>query len=522
MRRPAARHVCATIGRMPLGEFDLIATLLHAPGATRRARRRRRLRAAGAGAGPCSWRCRATCWSKAATSCPPSPPERLGHKALAVNLSDLAACGARPLAFTLALALPRVDEAFLDGFARRPVRAGRRARLRAGRRRHHAGPLTICITVFGEVPPGQALLRDGARAGDDLWVSQARSATRAWRSRCCAARVALRRRCVRARAPRDGAAAAARGARAGAARHRQRGDRRLSDGLFGDLGHVLRALARRRRRSRPTRCRAARAGRAAARRCSATACSAGGDDYELLFTAPASARAARRSALPTRAGVAVDAHRPRRGRSRAARASTPDGRVDARPARGFDHFAADDRAMSTLPLPPVDRLRAAPRRPALPARAPGASDRARLRQRPGAGARPAPSARCGPGSPSSCCSRWLDDWHMGACCSRCRSLLGWWACTATARRPAPGRPGRDRLGRGRRVLARAVAGHAGRLLGPVGGVRAVPLLRRRQAGPGGLGRPLVQGARRRQPIGWRARASASCSTTWWRRSARCS
>ena len=45
-------------------------------------------------------------------------PERLGHKALAVNLSDLAACGARPLAFTLALALPRADEAFLAGFAR--------------------------------------------------------------------------------------------------------------------------------------------------------------------------------------------------------------------------------------------------------------------------------------------------------------------------------------------------------------------------------------------------------------------
>ena len=45
-------------------------------------------------------------------------PQRLGHKALAVNLSDLAACGAKPMAFTLALALPRVDEVFLDGFAR--------------------------------------------------------------------------------------------------------------------------------------------------------------------------------------------------------------------------------------------------------------------------------------------------------------------------------------------------------------------------------------------------------------------
>ena len=56
------------------------------------------------------------------------PPDALGHKALAVNLSDLAACGARPVAFTLALALPRVDEAFLAGFAAGLLRAGRRAR----------------------------------------------------------------------------------------------------------------------------------------------------------------------------------------------------------------------------------------------------------------------------------------------------------------------------------------------------------------------------------------------------------
>jgi len=49
---------------------------------------------------------------------PTVPADRLGHKALAVNLSDLAACGAQPLAFTLALALPRADEAFLAAFAR--------------------------------------------------------------------------------------------------------------------------------------------------------------------------------------------------------------------------------------------------------------------------------------------------------------------------------------------------------------------------------------------------------------------
>ena len=96
---------------------------------------------------------------------------RLGHKALAVNLSDLAACGARPLGFTLALALPQADEAWLEAFSRGllqladlhgcPLVGGDTTQC----------PLNICITVFGEVPTGQALLRSGARPGDDLYVS---------------------------------------------------------------------------------------------------------------------------------------------------------------------------------------------------------------------------------------------------------------------------------------------------------------------------------------------------------------
>jgi thiamine-monophosphate kinase len=115
---------------------------------------------------------------------PDVKPAHLGHKALAVNLSDLAACGAQPLAFTLALSLPAIDEAWLQGFS---------DGLMALADEHHcaliggdttAGPLNICITVFGSVPvPGrkqpssepqgnsQALLRSGARAGDDLYVS---------------------------------------------------------------------------------------------------------------------------------------------------------------------------------------------------------------------------------------------------------------------------------------------------------------------------------------------------------------
>lgn len=102
---------------------------------------------------------------------PDVDPASLGHKALAVNLSDLAAMGARPLAFTLALALPRADEAWLERFA---------AGMFALADRHDCeliggdttrGPLNICVTVLGELPVGVALRRDRAEPGDDLWVS---------------------------------------------------------------------------------------------------------------------------------------------------------------------------------------------------------------------------------------------------------------------------------------------------------------------------------------------------------------
>ena len=98
-------------------------------------------------------------------------PEALGHKALAVNLSDLAAMGARPLGFTLALALPQADEAWLAAFARGlfaladahacPLVGGDTTR----------GPLNICITVMGEVRPGLAMQRSQAQVGDDLYLT---------------------------------------------------------------------------------------------------------------------------------------------------------------------------------------------------------------------------------------------------------------------------------------------------------------------------------------------------------------
>lgn len=96
---------------------------------------------------------------------------KLGHKALAVNLSDLAAMGAAPRWATLALALPEADEAWLDGFARGFFALADRFGVELVGGDTTRGPCCICIAILGEVPSGRALLRSGARPGDDVWVS---------------------------------------------------------------------------------------------------------------------------------------------------------------------------------------------------------------------------------------------------------------------------------------------------------------------------------------------------------------
>lgn len=100
-------------------------------------------------------------------------PAALGHKALAVNLSDLAACGAQPLGATLAIALPAVDDAWLEAFASGlfALADAHGCELVGGDTTR--GPLTLSLTVFGSVPPGSAHLRSGASAGDDIYVSHA-------------------------------------------------------------------------------------------------------------------------------------------------------------------------------------------------------------------------------------------------------------------------------------------------------------------------------------------------------------
>ncbi len=98
-------------------------------------------------------------------------PEALGHKALAVNLSDLAAMGAEPAWVTLALTLPRIDDQWLDGFARGFSRLAQAHKVQLIGGDTTRGPLSLTVQVQGFVPEGLALRRDTARVGDDIYVT---------------------------------------------------------------------------------------------------------------------------------------------------------------------------------------------------------------------------------------------------------------------------------------------------------------------------------------------------------------
>lgn len=230
-------------------------------------------------------------------------PQRLGHKALAVNLSDLAACGARPVAFTLALALPRVDEGWVRGFAEGlwALADAHDVELVGGDTT--AGPLTINITVFGEVPAGQALRRSGARPGDEIWVSgclgDARLALEAFRGAVELPGDALQRvrPALEQPQPRIALGRALLGVATAAID--------LSDGLVGDLGHVLERSSVGALIDEPRLPRSPVL-RGLPEAWQRTCLLSGGDDYELLFTAAPQSRADVEAAA-NRAGVAVHA-----------------------------------------------------------------------------------------------------------------------------------------------------------------------------------------------------------------------
>lgn len=219
-------------------------------------------------------------------------PAWLGHKSLAVNLSDLAACGAQPRAFLLSLSLPRAEAAWLEGFSQGLLGLADAHGCELVGGDTTQGPLNIAITVIGDVPKGQALLRSGALPGDEIYVSgtlgDARLALEAFRGQVSLPQQMLTRCRHRLEQPEPRVALgmALRGVASAAAD--------ISDGLLGDLGHIL-----------------AQSGVAAHLQLAAccglmdvhdapqiddqwlqTCIFSGGDDYELVFTAAPGKRAA--------------------------------------------------------------------------------------------------------------------------------------------------------------------------------------------------------------------------------------
>ena len=259
-------------------------------------------------------------------------PEALGHKALAVNLSDLAAVGAEPAWATLALTLPAVDEHWLTGFARGFAALATATGVRLVGGDITRGPLSITIQVHGFVPTGQALRRAGARPGDLIAVSgtlgDAGLALRQLFARRADPAAPLPDPMLRARlerpTPRLALGQALRGLASAAID--------LSDGLAADLGHLLTASG----------C-GARVELARLPLTPAVAAQndwhlplAAGDDYELCFTLPPR-HAARLDELSACAGCRLSLI----GTVEAGDALTfvaPDGQ-NWWPARaGYDHF----------------------------------------------------------------------------------------------------------------------------------------------------------------------------------------
>lgn len=217
-------------------------------------------------------------------------PFDIGWKALAVNLSDLAAMGATARWVTLALTLPDSDETFLREFARGFFALAEREGVSLVGGDTTRGPLSLTVTALGTVPAGAALRRDGGQAGDDLYVSGTlgdaglglRLELNQWLEDLpTAARdVALAR--LHRPEPRLALGRALRGVASACLD--------ISDGLAQDLGHLLAASgvgAELELSALPRSAALASIDPAFADILALTS----GDDYELLFSAPASVRA---------------------------------------------------------------------------------------------------------------------------------------------------------------------------------------------------------------------------------------
>ncbi len=267
---------------------------------------------------------------------PDVDPYLLGHKTLAVNLSDLAAMGATPRWATLSLALPAAEAGWLELFSRGLFDVAARFEVSLVGGDTTRGPLNLNVTMLGEVPAGRALRRSGARDGDDIWVSGDLGGaalglryllgdaelTDVNEVEACLTR-------LHAPEPRVALGHALLGVAHAAID--------ISDGLLADLGHLLEAssVGAEVEFSRlPAHAAvAARLPHGLMQRCLLS----GGDDYELCFTA-----AAERAHVVLAAAASAGVHVTRIGRissETGLRVRAADGSVMALRESGFDHFA---------------------------------------------------------------------------------------------------------------------------------------------------------------------------------------
>jgi len=258
---------------------------------------------------------------------PETSPEDLGWKTLAVNVSDMAAMGAQPRWALLAAALPAATESWIEKFSCGFFACADEFGVDVIGGDTTKGPRNFCVTIFGEVPTGQALLRSGAREADDIWIS-GRPGRAAQGLAHLQGRLVLdepaRADCLAALhrpQPRVALGLALRGLADAAID--------VSDGLLADLGHILDES------------------KASAHLCipdlpppgiERDCWLSGGDDYELIFTAPAERRrevetlVTRLSLALTRIGTVAGGVSPR------LTLCEPDGTPIEVEQLGYDHF----------------------------------------------------------------------------------------------------------------------------------------------------------------------------------------
>lgn len=215
-------------------------------------------------------------------------PEGIGWKSMAVNISDMAAMGAEPRWATLSIALPDIDPPWLQGFSRGLFACADQYGVSLIGGDTTRGPLNVAITILGEVQTGNALRRDAAQAGDDVWVSGTLGQAALWLqshlgtlqlSADDAARFAI---AMHRPQPRVALGLALRDLAHSALD--------ISDGLLADLGHILQASALGAQLDWQAIPKPVLTGSALSPAMIASAVLAGGDDYELCFTAPAHQR----------------------------------------------------------------------------------------------------------------------------------------------------------------------------------------------------------------------------------------